>query len=115
MKDVFLRRLNALRKSKKSSIEMRNFDWGNSKTLSTLIGKVRNISEDTIRRGDNEQAAAYYRARVAISGELHGVKESFRLIPGMEAECEIKCGRRRVIEYVLYPFLKALDETAREP
>ena len=81
----------------------------------TLIGKVRNISEDTIRRGDNEQAAAYYRARVAISGELHGVKESFRLIPGMEAECEIKCGRRRVIEYVLYPFLKALDETAREP
>ncbi|MEG1980624.1 MAG: hypothetical protein RR060_07835, partial [Victivallaceae bacterium] len=81
----------------------------------TLIGTVRNISEDTIRRSDNEQVAAYYRARVAVSGKLHGAKESFRLIPGMEAECEIKCGRRRVIEYILYPFIKALDETAREP
>ena len=37
------------------------------------------------------------------------------LIPGMEVQSEIKCDRRRVIEYILYPLIKALDETAKEP
>jgi hypothetical protein len=33
----------------------------------------------------------------------------------MEVEAEIKTGRRRIIEYITYPLIKALDETAREP
>ena len=81
----------------------------------TLDGLVRNISEDTLERNSGALQTKYYRARVTISGKLRGVKDNFRLIPGMETQCEIKCGRRRVIEYVLYPLIKALDETAREP
>ncbi len=81
----------------------------------TLDGKVRNISEDTLERSEGPSKQKYYRARLVISGKLRGVKSNFRLIPGMETQCEIKCGRRRVIEYVLYPLIKALDETAREP
>lgn len=81
----------------------------------TLSGVVRNISEDTLEKQEGTVANTYYRARVTVSGKLGGVKKSFRLIPGMETQCEIKCGRRRVIEYVLYPLIKALDETAREP
>jgi HlyD family secretion protein len=57
----------------------------------------------------------YYRARILISGKLKNVDSNFRLIPGMEAQCEIKSDRRRVITYVLYPLIKALDETAKEP
>ena len=57
----------------------------------------------------------YYRARISVSGELRNIDEGFRLIPGMEAQCEIKCDRRRVIEYILHPLIKALDEAAREP
>lgn len=88
----------------------------------TLDGKVRNISEDTLQRQQGAAAqnpeitsASYYRARISYSGKLRGVKDSFRLIPGMEATAEIKTGRRRVIEYIIYPLIKAFDEAAREP
>ncbi|MBO7742436.1 MAG: hypothetical protein J6S21_07770, partial [Victivallales bacterium] len=77
-------------------------------------GTVRNISESTIIK-DERTGAAFYRARITVSGKLNGVPDNFRLIPGMEAQCEIKCSRRRVITYILYPLIKALDETAREP
>ena len=80
----------------------------------TLDGEVRNISENTLQKGQDPQMT-YYRARILISGKLKNVTSDFRLIPGMEAQCEIKCDRRRVIEYVLYPLIKALDETAKEP
>ena len=81
----------------------------------TLDGIVRNISEDTLETNVAGHPVKYYRARITVSGKLHGVPPTFRLIPGMEAQCEIKCDRRRVIEYVLYPLIKALDEAAREP
>ncbi len=84
----------------------------------TLNGIVRNISEDTFTmqgRADLGQSQTYYRARIAISGKLRNQPEKFRLIPGMEATAEIKTGRRRIIEYLIYPLIKALDETAREP
>lgn len=81
----------------------------------TLDGVVKNISEDTLEHNVAGHPVKYYRARLTVSGKLKGVKENFRLIPGMETQCEIKHNRRRVIEYVLYPLIKALDETAREP
>ena len=84
----------------------------------TLNGIVRNISEDTFTqqgRADIGQSQTYYRARITISGKLRKQPEKFRLIPGMEATAEIKTGRRRIIEYLIYPLIKALDETAREP
>ena len=81
----------------------------------TLSGKVLNISENTLAKGGEAGPLSYYRGRVSIAGELTGVPDNFRLIPGMEAQCEIKCGRRRVIEFVLYPLIKVFDETAREP
>ena len=33
----------------------------------------------------------------------------------MEAQAEIKTGKRRIIEYLIYPLIKALDESIREP
>ena len=33
----------------------------------------------------------------------------------MEVQAEIKVGSRRIIEFLIYPLIKALDETAREP
>ena len=81
----------------------------------TLDGVVRNISEDTLEKTVGGMPVKYYRVRLTVQGRLKGVPEDFRLIPGMETQCEIKCGRRRIIEYVLYPLIKAFDETAREP
>jgi HlyD family secretion protein len=85
----------------------------------TLDGEVRNISEDTVQRqkqsAEQDGSTTYYRARITTSGMLRGVPAGFRLIPGMEGQAEIKAGRRRIIEYMIYPLIKSLDETAREP
>jgi HlyD family secretion protein len=93
----------------------------------TINGKVLHISEDTISRGGaaggidpatgEPRSMTYYRARISIEGTdtLRNLPKNFRLVPGMEVEAEIKTGRRRIIEYITYPLIKALDETAREP
>lgn len=87
----------------------------------TLSGILRNISEDTFQkdnvRQENEKisAGAYYRARIPLSGKLRNIHSNFRLIPGMEAQAEIKVGTRRVIEYIIHPLVKSLDEAIREP
>lgn len=92
----------------------------------TLNGTVRQISEDTVVSStgagvDPETGAprsgSFYRTRVTLGGTetLRNLPDNFRLIPGMEVEVEIKTGRRRIIEYIIYPLIKALDETAREP
>ena len=94
----------------------------------TLNGRVRNISEDTINRGGGAAAAAaatsgesrsttFYRARISLGSikNMRNLPARFRLVPGMEVEAEIKTGRRRIIEYIVYPLIKALDEAAREP
>ncbi len=87
----------------------------------TLSGTIRTISEDTFQkdnvRQENEKIAdgAFYRARIPVSGKLRGTHANFRLIPGMEAQAEIKVGVRRVIEYIIHPLVKSLDEAIREP
>jgi HlyD family secretion protein len=84
----------------------------------TLGGEVRTISEDVFTpdaKKDGE-ARPHYKARIKLtSGELRNVPTSFRLIPGMAVTAEIKAGERSVISYFLYPLLRGLDESIREP
>ena len=62
------------------------------------------------------EARPHYKARIKLtSGELRNVPTSFRLIPGMPVTAEIKAGERSVISYFLYPLLRGLDESIREP
>jgi HlyD family secretion protein len=81
----------------------------------TLSGKVRVISQDTFQQQSMGVERSYYRARVVVSGRLDHVPSNFRLVPGMRLKTEIKVGKRRVIEYLIYPLIKALDESLREP
>ena len=84
----------------------------------TLDGKVRLISGNTFaRQGEALPATvrSYYRTLIHVEGTLRNVGDDFTLIPGMEVEAEIKSGRRRIIEYLVYPLIKGLDEAFREP
>ncbi len=92
----------------------------------TLPGEVRVISSDSFQeRGaapvktDNradQGGAAFYRARIRlVSHKLRKVPEGFQLLPGMKVRAEIKVGKRKVISYFLYPIIRALDESLREP
>ena len=86
----------------------------------TLDGIIRKLSPDAFTKQgaapiDPEAGKSYYRAWISLSGSLRNVPDTFRLTPGMEVQAEIKVGKRRIIEYILYPLIKALDESAREP
>ena len=82
----------------------------------TLDGKLYSISENTFQeQGPMGQKKSVYHGRMIISGKLENIPENFRLIPGMELKAEIKVGKRRIIEYIIHPLIKSLDEAIREP
>lgn len=84
----------------------------------TLDGEVLDISPDAFQRGGRSEEGmddAFYRARLSVSGELRHAPSDFTLLPGMKTEVEIKCGRRRLITYLIYPLIKGLDEAFHEP
>jgi HlyD family secretion protein len=95
----------------------------------TASGMVRVISEDSLTpesgvdavgRGRREEAARlshpYYRVLIDLTDmRLRDLPEGFRMPPGMTLTAEMKVGSRRVISYFLYPLLRGLDESIREP
>lgn len=85
----------------------------------TLDGEIRLISGNTFSHQGaemvSEQSRNYYRAKLTVSGSLRNTGNDFMLIPGMETEVEIKSGKRRVIEYIIYPIIKGLDLAFTEP
>lgn len=83
----------------------------------TLEGEIRVISENSFTtQTQPTQMQTVYRARVPMTGKLKNLPpEIIALRPGMEAQMEAKVGKRRIIEFILHPLIKALDESAREP
>ena len=92
----------------------------------TLAGEVRVISENATQRNDQqalllkdkdeEGPDTVYKTRVRLlSTTLRNVPEGFRLMPGMKVRAEIKVGKRAIITYFLYPIIRSLDESLREP
>lgn len=86
----------------------------------TLNGTIRTISYGAFEKRSGNGApveAANYIARVKLEQpiELENVPDDFRLVPGMTVQSEIKVGKRRVISYFLYPLIRLLDTSIREP
>ncbi|MGN6549926.1 MAG: HlyD family type I secretion periplasmic adaptor subunit [Pararhizobium sp.] len=89
----------------------------------TASGTIRTISRDAFpadQKGEGKGPAtpSVFHARVGLDngGRLEGhSSQAVRLLPGMAVTAEIKVGRRRVISYFLYPLLRGLDTSIREP
>lgn len=78
----------------------------------TLKGKVRNISGDAVQ---DEKLGLVFNARLTLSdNKIKADGQIIRLKPGMSVTAEIKTGKRRVIEYLLSPVMKYLNESMRE-
>lgn len=61
-------------------------------------------------------AEQFYLARIEITGnELKNLPEAFSLMPGMSIEADIKIGQRRLLEYLLFPVMRVVNEGLREP
>ncbi len=90
----------------------------------TASGVVRIVSQDSFTSDEETKAPRdakparplHYRVLVDLTDTtLRGVPEHVRLLPGMALTAEMKTGRRRVLSYFLYPLLRGLDESIREP
>ncbi|PWC85434.1 secretion protein HlyD [Azospirillum sp. TSH100] len=95
----------------------------------TLPGEIRTISADAFTHDPGQgtaapmnpdaprpAAGAVFRARIRLTDtRLEAVPEGTLLSPGMVASAEIRVGTRSVLSYFLYPVIRALDESIREP
>lgn len=89
----------------------------------TLDGEVRYISQDAFEKGqdgaknnprlDAERKGSFYQVRLVMSGKFNKPEDT--VMPGMRIVAEIKVGKRRIISYIINPFIKAMNESIREP
>jgi hemolysin D len=78
----------------------------------TISGKVLSVSDDA---ASVEKVGLIYPTRVSMERATMEVEgKQVNLSPGMAVTVEIKTGRRRVIEYLLSPLLKSVEESLRE-
>jgi hemolysin D len=63
-----------------------------------------------------KQSPIHYRARVELrETRFRNLPEGFTLRPGMRVVADIKVGRRAILDYVLNPITRVIDESLREP
>ena len=87
---------------------------------------VRIVSQDSFapdakgetQKGKRHAIQCLFNYRVLLDltdARLRGVPEQFQMVPGMTVTAEVKVGHRSVISYFLYPLIRGLDESVREP
>lgn len=87
----------------------------------TLEGHVAVISRDSFAPGGNSEkspgpSAPFYRVLINLQDARDAERvKGIRLIPGMSLTAELEAGNRSVISYFLYPLLRGMDESIREP
>jgi hemolysin D len=78
----------------------------------TIPGRVVSISDDA---ASIEKIGLVYPTRVSMDRAMIQVEgKQVHLSPGMAVTVEIKTGQRRVIEYLMSPLLKSVQEGLRE-
>lgn len=82
----------------------------------TVPGTVLTVSDDAVPINKDKPAdGLVFATRVSLAhGTIPVEGKLVHLSPGMAVTVEIKTGRRRVIEYLLSPVLKSLQESLRE-
>lgn len=81
-----------------------------------VAGRVVYISADTISDGLRQDERPYYRVQVRAEGRrfsAHG-SSALEVQPGMTSMVEIRTGQRTVLQYLLKPLVKTLDESLGE-
>ena len=77
-----------------------------------LDGELVDISADSIV---NEEGESFYRVRIRTPQKhIKRKGEILPIIPGMVASVDILTGEKTVMEYLLKPFIKTLDEAMHE-
>ena len=81
-----------------------------------LKGKVAMLSRDTVNEDVFGEKRDVYRADVTIlENNLVKLPDGFKLLPSMSVTGNIKSGKRTIMTYLLFPVIKTLNTSFREP
>lgn len=82
----------------------------------TLKGELTTISEGSFEKKEGAAESSFFKSYVTLTERrIDNPPEGFRLVPGMTCKVELRVGKRRVIDYFLYPLIRHLDQSLREP
>lgn len=109
-KDIaFLRPAIGDRPGQKATVKITAYDYS---IYGGLDGELIDISPDTIT---DEQGETFYRARIKTNEtELRRKGEVLPITTGMEAQVDILTGEKSVMQYMLKPFVKTLNQSLSE-
>lgn len=82
-----------------------------------LEGRLQTVSGDAFVTDGGALGATrtVYRARIELGATKPAALAAVQLLPGMTATAEVIVGQRSVLSYFLYPLMRAVDESIREP
>jgi len=82
-----------------------------------IRGTVTYVSADTMKEAIEDGTAVYYRVRIKPegSGAQTATGRRLTLVPGMTAVVDIRTGRRSLMDALLKPLRKTLNEAFSEP
>ena len=82
----------------------------------SVQGKLIYISPDTLSEDLKQGEQAYYRIQVQTEGKQFSAKptKAFEIQPGMTATVEIKTGENTILNYLLKPVIKTMNESLGE-
>jgi len=81
-----------------------------------LLGEVSLLSKDTVDEDVFGEKNSVYRAEIKITANnLVKLPEGFKLLPSMSVNGNIISGKRTVMTFLLFPVIKTLETSFREP
>ena len=81
-----------------------------------LLGTVTLLSKDTVDEDVFGEKNSVYRAEIEIvENNLVELPEGFKLLPSMSVAGNIKSGKRTVMTFLMFPVIKTLETSFREP
>jgi len=81
-----------------------------------LVGVVKMLSKDTVDEDVFGEANSVYRANIEIlENNLVKLPDGFQLLPSMSVAGNIVSGKRSVMTFLLFPIIKTLETSFREP
>jgi adhesin transport system membrane fusion protein len=93
----------------KAVVKITAYDFG---IYGGLDGRVVDISADTI---EDEQGEDFFRVKIRTEkSSLEYKGEVLPIMPGMVASVDILTGKKSVMDYLLKPFIKTLDNAMHE-
>lgn len=92
-------------KEMEAAVKIDTFDF---QKYGLIHGTVKHIADDAIE--DEKLGPVYEIAITPSDTTLKGEGKTLSIHPGMSVTAELKVGKRRVIEFFIYPMIKYLDE-----